>query len=133
MMYECIDTNTGLIVNRIGANEMPQNPAGKPHLLWREYENPPPVPPTINQIKVEMTNAVQEHLDSVAQGRGYDNILSACSYAGAPNAFQAESQAFIVWRADVWVACYQIMVAVESGTRAVPAVDQLLAELPQMQ
>ena len=85
---------------------------------------------TIDEIKSQLTAAVQEHLDAEAQTKGYDNIVSACSYAGAPNPFQVESMAFITWRGEVWAACYAIMAEVEAGTRAIPAAEELIAELP---
>jgi hypothetical protein len=74
--------------------------------------------------------AVQGHLDAAAQAAGYDDMISACSYAGAANAYQAESQKFITWRADVWVYCNKQMADVQSGARPAPTVDELIAELP---
>lgn len=95
-----------------------------------EYDgqfHPAPVKlPTLDQYEA----AVQEMLDSKAQSRGYDGIISACSYAGAPNQFQAESQAFITWRGDVWATCYALMADVNAGAPA-PSIDELIAALPQ--
>lgn len=81
--------------------------------------------------------AVQKHLDDTAAARGYGDdrtppMVSACSYAGAPNAFQAESQAFLQWRAACWQHCYQVMAAVMGGERAIPTAAQLIAELPSL-
>jgi hypothetical protein len=87
-----------------------------------------PQPPGVK----EYTDAVQSHLDSKAQERNYDNIVSACSYAGAPNPFQAEGSAFVSWRGDVWAACYQIMGEVQGGQRPAPTIVGLIAELPEL-
>lgn len=78
-------------------------------------------------------NAVQEMMDLKAKERGYDNILSACTYATSTNTkFAAEGQACVTWRDSVWAACYQIMEDVASGTVPEPTLNELLAELPSM-
>jgi len=74
--------------------------------------------------------AVQERLDSVARVRGYDHILSACSYAGAPNPFQSESQALLTWRGNVWATCYAVLADVQAGRRAIPTTGEMLGLLP---
>lgn len=78
-----------------------------------------------------LTSAIQSHLDTTAQERNYDNIMSLCTYATSTNAkFAAEGQAGVEWRDAVWSACYQMLAEVESGTRTVPTEDELIAELP---
>ncbi len=76
--------------------------------------------------------AIQALLDSEAKAKGYESILSACSYAGGANPFQAEGQAFVTWRGDVWAYCYQVLADVQAGTRAEPTLDELLLELPAL-
>ena len=96
--------------------------------------DPEPLPPTpeqqMQQLVAQFTEAVQVHLDSEAQAKGYDNIISACSYAGAPNPFQAESIQFITWRGNVWAYCYAELAKVQSGERQVPVLEDFLNELP---
>lgn len=84
------------------------------------------------QIKQRMTQFVQSILDSEAQKHNYDNIVSATSYAGYVNQFQAEGIAFGVWRSAVWAKCYEIMADVLDGKRQVPTEEQLLSELPKL-
>lgn len=91
---------------------------------------PLPPPPSIEQQLAALQQAVQEHLDNTAIAKGYDSILSAGSYAGAPNAFQAESVAFITWRGAVWEACYAMLAAFQAGQTAVPTKAELIAALP---
>ena len=79
--------------------------------------------------KAAAAQAVQNMLDSAAKAKGYDSILSACSYAAYPNPFQAEGQEFVAWRGAVWAKCYEILGEVEAGTRTAPTVSELLAEL----
>jgi len=74
--------------------------------------------------------AIQQELDNDAQAKGYDNILSACAYAGAPNPFQGESKLFVTRRGNVWAYCYQELAKVQSGKRAMPTVEQIISELP---
>lgn len=100
----------------VGGTVMP-NPA---------YSPPAPVLPSVS----DYTIAVQSLLDTVAQQHRYDDIVSACSYAGAPNPFQAEGIKFVTWRGDVWAKCYAIMADVQSGTVPQPTVAALLAQLP---
>ena len=81
--------------------------------------------------KSRLTSAIQSTLDEKAQERGYDSILSLCTYATSPTAkFSAEGQAGVSWRDEVWAQGYSILANVESGTRAIPTADELLAELP---
>lgn len=81
-------------------------------------------------LKTKLTSAVQAHLDSEAQAKGYDNILSASSYAGFTNAFQAEAISFLEWRSAVWTYAYQVLADVKAATRTAPTVEELIAELP---
>lgn len=86
--------------------------------------------PTEMEISAAMTIAVQAHLDAAARALGYDNIVSACSYAGVANPYQAESQSFIVWRGAVWAYCYQVRANVLANLRTAPTEAELIAELP---
>lgn len=106
---------------------------------WEYVDIPQPEPEpelTAEQIaqqtKQRMTQFVQSILDSEAQKHNYDNIVSATSYAGYVNQFQAEGIAFGVWRSAVWAKCYEIMADVLSDKRQVPTEEQLIAELPKL-
>lgn len=77
------------------------------------------------------TAAVQQRLDDFAQTRGYDGILSAATYAtSAVPKFAAEGQYAVNARDAAWAKCYEILAAVESGSRPMPTLDELIAELP---
>jgi hypothetical protein len=90
-----------------------------------------PPPPTAEQIIAQYTAAVQKHLDSFAQTRGYDNIMSAATYATSTvPKFKAEGQYAVEARDATWAKCYEVLAAVEAGTRPMPTLDELLAELP---
>ena len=53
--------------------------------------------------------AVQGHLDSTAKAHGYDNVMTAVSYADEPAVakFQADGKAFRAWRSKVWAPAPQ--------------------------
>lgn len=94
-----------------------------------KFSRPAVAGPTIT----EYTAAVQVHLDSRAQERNYDSILSACTYATSSNAkFKAEGQACVDWRDAVWAQCYATMAAVQQGQQAAPTIDALIASLPAL-
>ena len=83
------------------------------------------------QLKRHLILSVQKHLDTTAQTRNYDGILSMCSYANSTNPqFLKEAQAGILWRDLVWAYCYNALEEVEANRRTIPTVDELLAELP---
>ena len=75
----------------------------------------------------QFEQAVQSHLDTTAQSKGYDSILSACSYAGYTNPFQTEGQAFTEWRGNVWAYCYT-QIDIFTGT-----VEEFIATLPKFE
>ena len=75
-------------------------------------------------------NDIQIHLDTKAKEFRYDNMMSARSYAGYENAFQAEAQKLAVWASNCWVKAGEIEADVLAGNREMPTTDELLAELP---
>ena len=81
-----------------------------------------PPPPTVEQIIAQFTAAVQKRLDEFARTRGYDNILSAASYATSTNPkFAAEGQYAVAARDATWAKCYEILAEVQAGTRPMPS------------
>ena len=80
--------------------------------------------------KQEIEQAVQTMLDTEAQTAGYDNIVSACSYATSTGTFGVEGQSFVDWRDSCWTMAFTIQQEVLAGTRAEPTVDEVLALMP---
>lgn len=87
--------------------------------------------PTAEEIQKMLTGGVQAYMDTKAQERGYDNIHTACSYANSTDkVFKAEGTACLAWRDSVWRKCYNILDEVKQGKRAIPTLEEVIAELP---
>lgn len=78
--------------------------------------------------------AIQIMLDSTAQEKGYDSILSACTYANSvvPK-FKAEGQACVEWRDNVWYTCHNLLSKLEAGEIAKPTIQEVLQSMPDIQ
>jgi len=84
-----------------------------------------------DRLIAEYTAAVQKHLDDFARTRAYDNITSAATYATSTNPkFAAEGQYAVEARDATWVKFYEVLAAVEAGSRPMPTLEELIAELP---
>ncbi len=90
--------------------------------------------PSTEQRIVAIVAVVQKELDRRAQERGYDNIVSACSYAAQPAGapFQAEGAAFLQWRSAVWAKAYATLADVQAGKVPMPSAEQAVADMPEI-
>lgn len=89
--------------------------------------------PPVEQVQAAFTAAIQQHLDTWAQSRGYDGILSACTYATSKlPRFKAEGQAAVNARDAVWSAAYALVEEVQAGTKPMPTLDDVIATLPAL-
>jgi hypothetical protein len=78
--------------------------------------------------------AIQDHLNAAAVNNGYDDIMTAVSYAEEPAVpkFQNDGKAFRAWRSLVWAYAYEQLAAVKAGEREQPTVEAFLQELPAL-
>jgi len=89
-----------------------------------------------NEIITKYEQAIQSHLDLTAKLKGYgDNktapSVSARSYTGFENPFQAECILYAKWCAACWIYAYTQLELVKSGTRAIPdSTESFISELP---
>lgn len=121
-----------------GIEEIEDPPRGNDETEYTQEIDVPPYivitpksPEQIEQaISARLTTAVQAHLDAEAQLKGYDNILSACSYASVVNPFQQEAISFLNWRSACWEYCYQLLADIKAGTKAIPTSKDLISSLP---
>ena len=95
--------------------------------------SPPTSPiPSQEEILSLLIKGVQDYLDSTSRQRGYDGIVSLCSYKGSTDAiFDKEGTAGVAWRDLVWRTCYTIRDEVLAGTRTIPTIEELISELPE--
>ena len=80
-----------------------------------------PPPPTPEQIFTEIVTSTQARLDTFAQTKSYDGILSACTYASsAIPKFKLEGQYCVDQRDSTWNTLYSILAQVKAGTMPMP-------------
>lgn len=91
-------------------------------------------PVVAEDIIKSITASLQHHLDEKAEEYGYDNIYTAVSYADEPSVseFQIEGKAFREWRSLFWLESNRIKSEVLNGTRTMPSLEDLIAELPKL-
>lgn len=83
----------------------------------------PPAPaPTPEALFQSAIQATQQRLDDFAASRGYDGILSLCTYATDPDpVYAAEGQRGVTIRSTTWAALRAIQRGVMAGLRPMPA------------
>lgn len=81
----------------------------------------------IAQRQTDTTNAIQDMLDTKAQEYRYDSIHTACGWAPA----LADAVALKAWGAACWLKAGEIEAEVIAGTRPLPTVLEVLAEMPE--
>jgi hypothetical protein len=103
---------------------------------WVVLRNEAPVAPVAEQdneaTKTARAEALaQAQLDGAARALGYDNILTAVTYADEPAVpkFQTEGQRLRRLRSLVWEECYSMLTEVQGGAPW-PTEDEFLARLP---
>jgi len=73
------------------------------------------------RIQRDIINTTQCRLDAFAQLRGYDGIMSACTYSDSSiPAFSTEGKYAVVARDTTWAALYTLLADVEAGTKPKP-------------
>jgi hypothetical protein len=132
-------TNTANILRTADNAFIPPDTANtdyQAYLAWVEAGNAPEPAdaPTPEQQIDSNKAAIQTELDRQAQLKGYDTIISACSYAAQASGepFQAEGAAFLKWRSDVWTQANAVLADVQAGARPMPTPEEAVAMLPAL-
>lgn len=86
------------------------------------------------QVKDDIADQIQQRLDTFAQSRYYDNIVSACSYAPSQHpTYGPEGRYCVQAREDTWDAWFAIEAEIDAGTRPMPhGYEDIEAELPPL-
>lgn len=124
-----------------GAVEVPDSPKIPPHhtrtpppereghyavmrrgwvlLKGRSPADPAKASPAREQIEAQIVADTQRHLDDFARSRGYDGMLSLCTYATSTVAqFRLEGQYGVEARDATWAKLHEIFEAAANGRRA---------------
>lgn len=83
------------------------------------------------QISSMVIQRIDDMFQTEAQSLGYDNIISACTYATSTGTFGPEGQSFVDWRDAVWTYVYGLEAKVKSGEIIAPGVNDIMEELPK--
>jgi len=103
-------------------------------------ENLPANQVTANQAAADkalydsIVSATQVRLDTFAQSRGYDSILSACTYASSSvTKFSTEGQYCVDARDSTWAKLIDILGEITAGTRPRPfGYESIESDLPPL-
>lgn len=82
----------------------------------------------------KIKHQVQSRLDSFAQTKGYDSMLSACSYLNSPTQkFHEEAARCIHLRDTTWAATYKVLQDIQDELTPVPSsISDIEHLLPQL-
>lgn len=86
-----------------------------------------------SKLMAEFTSCLDQHIDSVAQAKKYDNRITASLRAAAVDSpWHAEGVAFVSWMDSCYAASHVILNDVQTGVREIPTKEELIAEMPVM-
>lgn len=86
---------------------------------------------TQQELIKEYKKAVQQHLDTVAQSRGYDDTYTCLSYISSTDEiWRRESNAFNAWRDKVWRSCHNMLNAIMRGQINHITIEDMIESLP---
>lgn len=85
-------------------------------------------------LQKEIINRTQSRLDDFAKSRGYDSILSACTYvASLVPRFASDGNVAVRLRDATWAKLYEILGEVEANKRPIPSgFGDIEADLPAL-
>jgi hypothetical protein len=76
--------------------------------------------------------AIEKHMDEVAQADGWDNRWSCMARAGYVNPWQARAIKYAQWVDQCWLDSFQAEADIIAGLRDIPTPTEAVAELPVM-
>lgn len=94
------------------------------------FASPIAILPNPNEILATYKFAIQNALDSVAQGRQFDDGTTCATFVASTNQkWQAEAVTFIAWRDSVYAYVNPIFTQIQAGQN-VPPIQQVIAGMP---
>ena len=83
------------------------------------------------RAKASITRAIDRHVDAQAVAMQYNSAAHLASYvASSVPEWQAEAQAFVAWRDQVWTTALDLLADAEASGEA-PSVEDVTAALPK--
>ena len=84
-------------------------------------------------LRKQLTAAIDNHVESVAKSREYNNAAALAGYANSTvPEWAAEAQTFVAWRDAVWLQTFTMLEQVMSGALTPPTEEELLASFPEI-
>lgn len=80
----------------------------------------------------EIEQALEQHMDAVAQADGWDDRKSCALRAGYGGPWQQKGIKFAQWMDSCWSVAIQAQNDVIAGIRIMPTISQAISELPVM-
>ncbi|MBR6511127.1 MAG: hypothetical protein IKT51_02665 [Phascolarctobacterium sp.] len=105
-----------------------------PAMVTEEYPYVPPAP-TEEEIQAQLEQGIEAWMNTVVAERHYDSIDTCIArYTDSPNPkYAQEAKAVKDWNTLVWDKCWGILAEVKAGTRPIPTLEEVIAELPKLE
>lgn len=79
-----------------------------------------------------MEEGIETHINTTVKAKGYNSQDSIAKYLVQGNPFYDECTTISLWIGSVWVYSHQVQADVMAGTRVMPTIEELIAELPKL-
>lgn len=123
---------TERVVSRTNANGSSESCLVEAIADWlAEGNTPDPVDiPTPQEQFAILEAALDNHLNTAAHDKRYNDRFTFALRAGYPSPFQAEAIVFATWMDNCNTQSYAAAEEVKAGTRPMPTVEEFIAALP---